>query len=42
MEEAIEINLNKFALKYRSKKEMCNLIVTDCDIYMPPIVDANS
>ena len=37
MEEAVEINLNKLALKCRSKKKMYNLMVTDCDIYMPPM-----
>ena len=42
MEEAVEINLNKLALKCHCKKEMYNLMVTDCDIYMPPIADANS
>ena len=42
MERTEEINLRQLALKCHSKKEVYNVLLSDCDVYLPPIQFANS
>ena len=37
MDEKKQINLKELSIKWRSKKEMYDLLATDADVYMPPI-----
>ena len=42
MEEIDPIDLSKLAVKARSKKELYDVLLSDCGIYMPPIQFANA
>ena len=42
MEGSNPIDLNRLAIKARSKKELYDVLLSDCGIYMPPIQFANA
>ena len=42
MERTEEINLRQLALKCCSKKEVYNVLLTDYEVYLPPIQFVNS
>ena len=41
MGELKQINLKELSIKWRSKKDMYDLLATDADVNMPPIQFAN-
>ena len=42
MEEITQIDLSKLAVKARSKRELYEVLLSDCGVYMPPIQFANA
>ena len=42
MEDKVPINLKQLAVKWRSKKELYDILTYDWKVHMPPIEDANA
>ena len=42
MEQLAPLNLGNLALKCKSKKEMYDVLLNDCGVYLPPIEYANA
>ena len=42
MEQNIPVNVNKLAIKCKSKKELYDVMLNDCDILLPLIQYANA
>ena len=42
MENLESYNINELAIKCKSKKELYDVMLNDCDVYLPPIQFANA
>ena len=42
MRNKVSLDLSQLSIKWRSKKELYDVLSSDCGIYMPPIQYANS
>ena len=42
MEELKQINLKDLSIRCKSKKELYDLLVHDCELYLPPVQYANA